>query len=164
MSVEFLLDWDKYVESKSSNGKLNALDIILLLLANGKTVGRTMMQKQVFLAYKEVLKDYSEDLLYHPDKYGPFSKLVEDSLKYLRNQGLIKVINRGEGHQTYILTEEGKRKAKEISMKLPDEIISTLNKQKISWDEWDTKGILRYVCRKHPEYAINIEDPEIKWE
>jgi len=152
------------MNSISYNGKLNALDIILLLLANGKTTGRTMMQKQVFLAYKEVLKDYSEDLLYHPDRYGPFSKLVEDSLKYLRNQGLIKVINRGEGHQTYILTEEGKMKAEEISKKLPDEIKNALKNQKISWDEWDTKGILRYVCRKYPEYAVNIEDPELKWE
>ena len=61
-------------------GKLNALDIILLLLANGKTMGRTMMQNQVFLEYKEILSDYSDDLLYHPDKYGPFSELVEDSL------------------------------------------------------------------------------------
>ena len=145
-------------------GKLNALDIILLLLANGKTVGRTMMQNQVFLAYKEILSDYSDDLLYHPDKYGPFSELVEDSLKYLRNQGLIKVINRGEGHQTYILTEEGKRKAEEISKKLPDDLKNTLRNQKISWDEWDTKGILRYVCRKYPEYVANVEDSELKWE
>ena len=152
------------MNSISSKGKLNALDIILLLLANGKTVGRTMMQNQVFLAYKEILSDYSDDLLYHPDKYGPFSELVEDSLKYLRNQGLIKVINRGEGHQTYILTEEGKRKAEEIFKKLPDEIKNVLKNQKISWDEWDTKGILRYVCRKYPEYAVNIEDPELKWE
>jgi len=116
------------------------------------------------LAYKEVLKDYSEDLLYHPDKYGPFSSLVGDSLKYLRNQGLIKVINRGEGHQTYLLTEEGKKEAEEISRKLPDEIKNALKNQKISWDEWDTKGILRYVCRKYPDYAINIEEPELKWE
>jgi len=148
----------------SSRRRLNALDIILLLLANGKTVGRTMMQNQVFLAYKEILSDYSDDLLYHPDKYGPFSELVEDSLKYLRNQGLIKVINRGEGHQTYILTEEGKRKAKEISKKLPDDLKNTLRNQKISWDEWDTKGILRYVCRKYPEYVANVEDSELKWE
>ena len=148
----------------SFKGKLNALDIILLLLANGKTMGRTMMQNQVFLAYKEILSDYSDDLLYHPDKYGPFSKLVEDSLKYLRNQGLIKVINRGEGHQTYILTEEGKRKAEEISKKLPDEIKNALKNQKISWDEWDIKGILRYVCRKYPEYAVNIKDLDLKWE
>jgi len=150
--------------NKSSNGRLNALDIILLLLVNGKTTGRTMMQEQVFLAYEEVVKDYSEDLLYLPDKFGPFSSLVGDSLKYLRNQGLIKVINRGEGHQTYFLTEEGKRKAEEISRKLPDEIRNALKNQKISWDEWDTKGILRYVCRKYPDYAINIEEPELKWE
>jgi len=92
------------------NKKLNAVDIILLLLANGKTVGRTMMQKQVFLAYKEVLDEYSEDLLYYPDKTGPYSKVIDDSLKYLKSINLIRVINRGEGHQTYILTFEGKRK------------------------------------------------------
>jgi len=45
------------MNSTSSKGKLNALDIILLLLANGKTTGRTMMQNQVFLAYKEILGD-----------------------------------------------------------------------------------------------------------
>ena len=148
----------------SSNGKLNASDVILLILINGKTSGRTMMQEQVFLAYKEILKDYSEDLLYYPSKSGSLSKLVEGSLKYMKNEGLIKVINRGEGHQTYLLTEEGKRKAEEISRKLPDEIISILNKQKISWDEWDTKGIIRYISRKYPDYSINIEDPELKWE
>ena len=164
MSIEFLLDWEEYKEKRSLHGKLNASDIILLLLANGKTTGRTMMQKQVFLAYKEVLKDYSEDLLYHPDKYGPFSKLVEDSLKYLRNQGLIKVINRGEGHQTYLLTEEGKRKAEEISRKLPDEMKNAMKNQKISWDEWNTKGILRYVYRKYPEYATKTKVPELKWD
>jgi uncharacterized protein YwgA len=152
------------MNSISSNGKLNALDIILLLLANGKTAGRTMMQEQVFLAYKEVLRDYSQDLLYYPDEFGPFSKLVEDSLRYLRNQGLIKVLNRGEGHQTYLLTEEGKSKAEEISRKLPDQMINTLKNQKISWDEWDTKGILRYICRKYPEYATNIVLPELRWD
>jgi len=152
------------MNKRSLHGKLNASDIILLLLANGKTTGRTMMQKQAFLAYKEVLKDYSEDLLYHPDKYGPFSSLVGDSLKYLRNQGLINVINRGEGHQTYILTEEGKRKAEEISRKLPDEIKNALKNQKISWDEWNTNGILRYVYRKYPEYATKTKVPELKWD
>jgi len=164
MSIEFLLDWEEYKRRKSSRGKLNASDIILLLLANGKTVGRTMMQNHVFLAYKEVLNEYSEDLLYHPDKFGPFSPFVDDSLKYLKSQGLIKVINRGEGHQTYLLTEEGKRKAEEISRKLPDEIKNALKNQKISWDEWNTNGILRYVYRKYPEYATKTKVPELKWE
>ena len=142
------------------NKKLNAIDIILLLLANGKTVGRTMMQKQVFLAYKEVLNEYSEDPLYYPDKSGPFSQLVDDSLKYLKSLNLIKVINRGEGHQTYILTVEGKRKAEEISKLLPNDIIGKLKDQKISWDEWDTNGILRYVYRNYPNYSINIDNME----
>ena len=142
------------------NKKLNAVDIILLLLANGKTVGRIMMQKQVFLAYKEVLNEYSEDLLYYPDKFGPYSQLVDDSLKYLKSLSLIKVINRGEGHQTYILTFEGKRKAEEISKLLPNELIEKLKNQKASWDEWDSNGILRYVYRNYPKYTINIESKE----
>jgi len=142
------------------NKKLNVIDIILLLLANGKTVGRTMMQKQVFLAYKEVLNEYSEDPLYYPDKTGPYSKVVDDSLKYLKSLNLIKVINRGEGHQTYILTVEGKRKAEEISKLLPNDIIGKLKDQKISWDEWDTNGILRYVYRNYPNYSINIDNME----
>jgi len=152
------------MNERSSQVGLNASNIILLILLNGKTSGRTMMQEQVFLAYKEILKDYSADPLYYPSKSGPLSKLVEDSLRYMKNEGLIKVINRGEGHRTYFLTEDGKRKAEEISKELPDGILSILNKQKISWDEWDVKGILRYVCRKYPDYAINIEDSRLKWE
>jgi len=164
MSIELLINWEEFKKEKDLNKKLSATDIILLLLANGRTIGKTMMQKEVFLASKEVLNEYSQDLLYYPDKFGPFSHLVDDALKYLKLQGLINISNRGEGHQTYSITLAGKKKAEEISKMLPDKIKKELKNKKNSWDEWDTRGILRYVYRNYPEYATKTKVPELKWE
>ncbi len=165
MPVEIQFNWEE-VKKRIDNNKLRVDDIILLLLDAGKVTGKTVLQKQVFLASKEVFQELSGNLLYHPDKYGPFSKLVDDSAKILKAEGKIKVISKGEGHSTYLIQPKGKEYLDEVLLrkKIPESKLEELRKRKMSWDEWDTAGILRYVYRNYPEYATKTRIPELKWD
>ncbi len=164
MPVELQFNWEKVKES--IDDKLHADDIILLLLDAGKITGKTVLQKEVFLASKEVFRELSGNLLYHPDKYGPYSKLVDDVAKILKAEGKIKVISKGEGHSTYIIQQKGKEYLEALSLrnKIPNSKLEELKKRKASWDEWDTAGILRYVYRNYPEYATKTLIPVLKWD
>ncbi|BAB59873.1 TVG0737684 [Thermoplasma volcanium GSS1] len=164
INVKIETDWDKLLSDYENSKELNVEDIILLLLNYGKISGKTMMQKQVFLTVKEVFTNISA--LYHPDKYGPYSQLVSDIVVKLINDGKIIKFNRGEGHATYAITESGKEYINKVikSKNINNEDLEKLRKNKYDWDEWDTKGILRYVYRNYPEYATKTKVPELKWE
>lgn len=85
----------------------NRKDIILLLLAlpgcSGNKfepiLGRTRMMKLLYLLDKEInvkkrlgLNSYYDFEAYH---YGPFSKDVFDDIEFLRNVGLVNVVQGG---------------------------------------------------------------------
>lgn len=165
MPIEILFDWEKVKKSLDGN-KLHADDIILLLLDAGKTTGKTILQKEVFLASKEVFRDLSGDLLYHPDQYGPYSKVVEDTTRILKYERKITVTSKGDGHSTYFIEERGKEQVKEICLRknIPESKLAELKERKANWDEWNMAGIIRYVYRNYPEYATMTRVPMLKWE
>ena len=41
--------------------------------------------------------------------------------------------------------------------------LETLKKKKSDWDELTTKGIMKLVYRKYPEYTTQSEVPYLKW-
>jgi len=164
LNIKIEGDWDNILNEYNNSKKLDVEDIILLLLNYGKISGKTMMQKQVFLAVNEIFNN--SYALFHPDKYGPYSQLVSDIVLKLIDDGKIKKFNRGESHATYVITETGKEYVNRIikSKNINNETLEKLRKSKSDWDEWDTKGILRYVYRNYPEYATKTKVPELKWE
>ena len=67
-------------------------DLVLLVLgAQDKPVhGRTLLMKEVFLLYEEVLKDCSEDPGFVKYRLGPYSFHVVEALRVLDSDGVLE--------------------------------------------------------------------------
>ncbi len=168
MRLEMNFNWNEILKDYKANPNLKADEVILLLLKFGNVSGRIMLQNQVFIAYKEILKDNVSDLLFHPDQYGPYSRLITDAIAKLKFEGKIKIIpNYQFPHPTYYnITEYGKEYIYQIirEKRINDIIIKKLQEKKKDWDEWATDGIIQYVYRNYPEYATKTKVPRLKWE
>jgi len=137
-------------------------DLVLMLLSLSPVKGTTMLQKQTFLAWETIFKKQTTDLGFFPYKFGAYSKTIDDSLKVLENSGLITIKPaKGEGVR-YSITPSGKRT---ISKKLKkmDISLDELKEKKLDWDEWTTRGIMKYVYRNYPEYTTKTKVPSLKW-
>jgi uncharacterized protein YwgA len=149
-------------EYGSMDNRLLGSDLILILLSISEIRGNTRMQKQVFLAWKELFQNITFDPVFFPWRYGAYSKLIEDTLRILESQKYIKIRRRkGEG-SIFSITSSGQKKITEKMRKLKIDT-QLLQQKKIDWDEWSHKGILRYVYRKYPEYTLKTEVPYLKW-
>jgi len=163
--ADLRFDWER-VRAQLGKRRVTPSDLILLLLDIGKVSGRTMMQKQVFLAYMEVLPENAGvDPGFRPDRFGPYSQVVSDMLLALRVRGFIRVQSRGEGHSTYLLAAGGGKVVREIrSRPGVEQLRGNLAKRKAGWDEWSAHGIMQYVYRNYPEFATATAVPHLKWE
>lgn len=159
---EYTISKDSLKAYEKLDRKLLGSDLILMLLSIHNIKGNTKLQKQVFLTWKELFIDVTHDPTFFPWKYGAFSKVVEDSASILTKQGYVRRAKRkGEG-TIYSITDIGREK---IKNKL-DEIgveLGKLEKKKADWDEWSTKGIMKYVYRNYPQYTSKTEVPSLKW-
>ena len=143
--------------------RLMVNDLILLLLYVGQVRGNTKLQKQIFLTWKQLFPKLTVDPMFFPWKYGAYSKVVDDSVKILATTKEISVKKgRGEG-RVYQITPVG---IKVIEKRIRDLKINLekLRDKKTDWDDWTTKGTLRYVYRNYPEYATMTRVPSLKWE
>ncbi len=137
-------------------------DLILMLLMVAPIKGMTKMQKQVFLTWKELFKDVSVDLGYYPWKYGAYSKVVENSVKILEKQQLIEKRKRkGEG-TIFDITKSGRNMIKN-KIRIMRLDLRNLTEKKTDWDDWTSRGTLRYVYRNYPEYTSKTNIPSLKW-
>lgn len=153
---------DKIVFEDKKSPKLFADDVILSLLYISSIKGKTLFQKQIFLATEEVFQSRSIDLGFTPHLYGPYSRLVEDTVYFLQKEGLIFIMKRkGEG-SVYQITEKGKEHFK-LKMKGNKEILDSLRKNKSSWDEFTSSGISNLVYRNYPAYTTKSKLGEKKW-
>ena len=150
-----------------NGGRLTVPGLVLLILNIGPIRGKTKLQKEVFLAWNEVFgKRYAMDPVFHPDQFGPYSQLVLDSQTLLKSKKDIRVVPRGEGHQTYVISSKGKSTLMEElkHTKIPSGLLVQLSTKKADWDEWTAKGIMMYIYRNYPYYAIKARIKELKWE
>lgn len=110
--------------------------------------------------------DYAVDPIFHPDQFGPYSQLVVDSQTLLRSRQEIRVAPRGEGHQTFVISQKGRNSLKEelLNANIPQELFGLLAEKKADWDEWTAKGIMRYIYRNYPYFSIKARIKELKWE
>lgn len=150
-----------------NSGRLSVPGLVLLILDIGPIKGKTKLQKEVFLTWHEILgKEFAIDPIFHPDQFGPYSQLVVDSQSLLKSEKQIRVIPKGEGHQTFVISQKGRASLKEelASANISNDHIRTLKEKKTDWDEWTAKGIMRYIYRNYPYYAIKARIKELKWE
>lgn len=160
---EYVIEGNAADTYHSLDKKLLGSDVILLLLSFGKIKGDTVLQKQVFLTWKEVFPEQMVDLGYFPYRFGAYSRIIHDAGKELENEHLISKIKRkGEG-SIYEITDKG---LLNISSKLQylNIDIEKLQKRKENWDEWDKDGILVYVYRNYPEYTTETKLKRFKWQ
>ena len=139
----------------SLNKLISGTDIVLFLLYAGDVRGKTILQNQVFIAWKEIFFKRSIDLGYQPNPDGVYSQSVEDFAVSLEHESLISVIKIGR-RVTYTITERGIENVKTRTAKLKVDL-SRLLEKKQDWDEWDKDGIMRYVARKHPKYVSDFK-------
>ncbi|MGC8584882.1 MAG: hypothetical protein ACP5L4_02005 [Thermoplasmata archaeon] len=147
------------------NEKLKIDEIILLLLNEGKIRGKSILQMEVFLVWKEIFKgENMENPMFQPNFYGPYSSLLEDLIYKLIIGGYVKNIPRGESHTTYIITEKGKSLVEKIlgEKKIPDKI-QEIKEKKVDWDELTFQGLVRYIYRNYPEYTLKIGKAIEEW-
>ncbi len=166
LDVTLRFDWRTALLDTGTQSKLTPADVVLLLLRAGKISGRTMFQKQVFLAYHEVFGPREAiDPGFVPSMYGPFSQLVADLPAALRAAGRVGVLPRGQGHSTYVLRSLGAADVRALGQRpLVSRRMEQLVERKARWDEWNTLGIMRYVYRNYPEYATKTMIPSLIWE
>ena len=124
--------------------KLSAKDFVLLLLNsdNQKPIkGNLFFQKEMFLIVEEVFPELREELQFKAYDYGPYSPVLVNILKKLRNEFLI---NFGDSAgNIYSITNQGQNYLKNI--KFPPGIEKKVSNLKRGSNKLGYKGLLRYV-------------------
>ena len=136
--------------------------LLALLYANNQKpiYGKLMFVKELFIAANEI-DEISEQLLnvfrFYPDRYGPYSKIFDNTLEKLKNEGLIDVKEEkiSESHRyVFKLTEKGKNVAAIFYNSLPDNVKYKLARLKRGAEQLGYIGILKHVYTHYPRYAI----------
>jgi len=158
-------DFCKLFDDVESNPNKMMLisDIILVLLysQNNKPIyGRTMLIKQLFLLYNEVFIKFKNINCQKPNfvpyDFGPYSFKSMQILDDLRFSKVILVDGRKNSKkESFRLSQAGIKRAKEKFDYLPDSLQQEIVDKRIGWDQWGTRGILKYVYERYPEMKVN---------
>jgi uncharacterized protein YwgA len=141
---------------------LDSSDFVLMLLSVSPVDGNTKLQKEVFLIWKEIFHDVSYEQPFYPYRYGAYSNVLNDIIRILEGQQLIKIKRSGK-RVVYEITNKGKIKMLDRLKSLNLDLRNLEDKVK-DWKNWDSKGIKRYVYRNYPEYTEETMVPYLKWE
>jgi len=135
--------------------------LLLLLYAknNEEVVGRSKLQKMLFLIQKEEFKreplsGVVERYNFHPHFFGPFSDEVTDDIEFLRSLGLIEVKTL-RGVEVFYLTEKGLKKMCDLieEGKIPYFMLDATERVKKKWNRKPTEELTKYVYKHYPEYT-----------
>lgn len=130
-------------------------DLVLVILgAQDKPVhGRTLLMKEVFLLYEQVLKDRSSDPKFVKYRLGPYSFHITDLLRTLALDGVLERHGSTNSRsESFRLTPKGTEMAEEVMKKMPDSERRLVSAKRMGWDQLGVRGILNYVYTKYPEY------------
>lgn len=148
-----------YDKLSGSGKKYSVKELLLLLLGVDSDVPlkQTLLMKEAFLFEKELsrkLNLHIEPLNYVPYKYGPYSSKVDENIS---NMGDLLEISKVSNKKEISLTSKGKKVAKELIDSLPDETVQKLKFNRIGWDQYGNKGILKRVYTDYPVYTVKSE-------
>lgn len=144
-------------------------DVILsLLYASDKPIiNRTVMMKEVFLAYEDVLKKLTREeketiKIVNPQffgyKFGAFSYKIAEVIGLLVGSGLIEKTGRAKSvNEQFKLTEKGKKAIEMALSKSATKHLKTLTEilkdKRKRWDQFGREGIINYTYKLYPKYA-----------
>jgi len=150
--------------NRASIQDISMKDAILILLfadSNNKIRGKFLLVKEAFLLTNKFFPDVFSQLSFYPSRYGPFSKILLNSIEQYSREGLVQIeqsINAYGGESyLYHLTVEGKTSGSSSFEKLSTPLKETIIKKRNEWDRLGYSGILRLVYSEYPEYTINSE-------
>lgn len=134
-------------------------ELLLLLLGVDPEIPlkRTLLMKEAFLFEKELsfeLDLYFEPLKFYPHRYGPYSKVLDDTIESISD---LLIIDSSSQKKEIKLNDSGKKEANDLINSLPEEKIKEIKFARIGWDQYGNKGILRRVYTDYPAYAKNSE-------
>ena len=145
--------------------------LLLLLYSKGKSgdlnekiIGRTRLEKLLFLIKEEVLKKqtlpFGEDYyVFRPYTYGPFTEELFDDLELLEDLRLLIKTDKGENDE-FGLTSMGVQKSSEIQELIPTEILNGIEKIKKDYGNLQLDILLEHVYHKYPDYAMKSKIKE----
>lgn len=166
---------DIYIEVRDENGfttvnpkcyshlngvgrKFSVKESILLLLGVDPEIPlkMTLLMKESFLFEKELANELNlnlESFKFIPYRFGPYSRVLEDTLSSM--EGLIEI---SKGNKKEItLTDEGKKEAEKLLESLSESTVEKLKFKRLGWDQWGNKGILKRVYTDYPIFTVNSE-------
>lgn len=112
------------------------------------------LHKMAFLMDKIMAdEDLDDDLDFGPDKLGPFSENLEDSVNMLSNWGIFESSEHGNS-KTTALTEEGTELLDLIKEKYPG-TVQLGQKLNEDLDNFSTGEIVKMIYRLYPSQTVN---------
>jgi len=146
---------------------LDARNVVLALLGAhpGRPVyNRIVLMKEAFLFEKELAREMEvpvSNLEFVPYKYGPYSRLVDDAIRELEAQGLVRIDRVSAGQKEVIeLTEGGTEEALTTLEGLTEEQHDRLKRKRKAWDQLGYQGLLEKVYEEYPSYKTRSEIAE----
>ena len=192
-SLDEIKEYISENRNKKVEAKIKLEDAILLLLSaieyRKVIISRTLLMKEVFLFYEEILKplkvsEGAKEVGYIAYKFGPYSYKVNIAVASLILSGKVQYKNYYENKEKldnilpetmngekflalYETTENfydivGKYNSilKRIHIK-PDSLRERIADKKLRWDQRGAMGIIRYVYSRYKEYIVNSSLKEV---
>lgn len=156
---EFTTVNPKCYDKLTGNNKYSIEQLLLLLLGVDPEIPlkQILLMKEAFLFEKELSYELDlsfKSLNYIPYKYGPYSKLLDETIKTMDD---LLEISFSSNKREIKLSEKGKIKAEEFINSLPEDKVNILRLKRIGWDQLGNKGILKRVYSDYPVYTVNSE-------
>lgn len=151
--------------------------LLLIIYADkqSKIIGRTRLQKIIFLYEKECQKHlnqirepnlFDSDFNFYAHHYGPFSKDLYKYLKNLKTFGMITIENENniedenivEKETQYYITEEGIATVHEEIFQIQkfNQIeMDILDAFKKEYNNMNLNDLIKFVYDKYPDYTNN---------
>jgi len=142
-------------KSESNQFEAARKHILSLLYVDGNSPihGKTMLIKQVFILAKEIVPEIDPVLDFYPYQIGPYSTILARMLNAWIREGIVSA-EKTNRDWAFSLTEKGKQNVEKYLEEIDNDILDKTRKMKKVTLEWGTNGILNYVYRNYPEYAI----------
>jgi len=173
-TIIFSFEEAKKEFQKREKPDLLVKDVLLMLLyakRDKPIYGRTMLMKQIFLLFKEVLNKYElnvQNPKFVPYYYGPYSFMVAKVLEDLAFAGYVEIKGKKNTRkERFMLTDHGVREIENKWKDLDTNLKEEIKKHRIAWDQMGTDGILKYIYTYYPEFKekskIKNKYKDIKW-
>ncbi len=144
--------------------KITRFQLLLLMhFFSGRIVGKTKLQKLMFLIEKEKPEGYQidEDYDFEPHLFGPYSPAVLKDEEILQLYGWVQekqlqiVLDSGEVINTakYEITQEGRDFVTRAILRRHPELEKIIEKIVEQFGSLPTNKLLRHVYEKYPEFT-----------